>query len=270
MSERRGALRACLAALALLLAAGCAARPAQSFAVQQNTVYAAADLPELGGLPPALYRAYRAEQVQVQQVQSADGLRFSVETWQLPDPPSAYGLFTRLCQARPVRLGNEGCSDGARLAGFWQERYTVILRASGPAPAGLLEEYARGEQARLPSGGEKPALVSRVPAANRANLVYFYEEAAILEWLPLGGKNILGLGPQTGGVLAEYSLDGKPAQLLLIEYPDEGGALAGLRAVQNYGLPDLLLSGSQGRLLAAVFGQASPQPAGQLLAETLR
>jgi hypothetical protein len=181
-------------------------------------------------------------------------------------------LFTQLCAAKPLQLGNGGCSDGESLLGFWQERYTVILRSSAAAPAGLLEKTARELQSKLPQGGKRPALVDSAPGQNRSaqGLIYFYEETGLQKRLPLDGKNRLGLSADTQGLLAAYSLDGKAAELLLIEYPDETGAANGLRALQNYGLPDLLVAGSNGRVIAAVFGSASSEAAAALLADTLR
>jgi hypothetical protein len=257
---------------AALLLNACAASPAKEMSVLQNKTYPSASLADLVGDQASLYQSYNVEQVQVEELSGPDGLSVRVETWKAADPASAYGLFTQLCTAKPFQLGNDGCSDGQRLVGFWQEHYAVVLRASAPAATGVLENYARTLQSKLPKGGEKPALVEMAPAQNRGSeaLIYFHEEIALQNRLPLDGKNRLGLSAETGGVLASYSLDGKPCELLLIEYPDESAAASGLRALQNYGLPDLLVTGSQGRVVAAVFGSASAEAAANLLAEALR
>lgn len=261
-----------LLALAALLLFGCTAAPAQNLAILQSKTYSAANLAQLVGADAPLYRSYAVEQVQVEELQGPDGLTINVQTWKLADTDSAYGLFTQLCRAKPLQLGNDGCSDGQRLLGFWQERYSVILRASAAPPPGLLESTARGLQSKLPQGGKRPALVDLTPSQNRSaqGLIYFHEEIALQKYLPLDGNNRLGLSAQTQGVLADYSLDGKPAQLLLLEYPDETAAASGLRALQNYGLPDLLVAGGQGRRIAAVFGSASSDAAASLLADVLR
>lgn len=255
-----------------LILSGCAANPARDFAVLQTKTYTSASLADLVGDKAALYQSYRVEQVQIEELNGPDGLAISVETWKLADPASAYGLFTQLCSAKPLQLGNDGCSDGQSLVGFWQDNYTVMLRSSVPAQAGVLETYARAMQSKLPKGGDKPALAEMAPAKNRSSegLIYFHEEIAVQTMLPLDGKNRLGLSAETGGVLVQYSLDGKPAELLLIEYPDETAAASGLRALQNYGLPDLLVVGSKGRVVAAVFGSASAEAAASLLAEALQ
>jgi hypothetical protein len=260
-----------LLTLALLLSS-CAASPEADFTALQSKTYSAANLQTLVGEKAAVYRSYRVEQVQVEEVQAKDGLTLTVETWKLADPASAYGLFTQLCTEKPLKLGNDGCGDGQNLLGFWQDDYTVILRAASSAPAGTLEAYARALLNRLPKGGQRPAVAEMAPAQNRsaAGLLYFHEEIALQARLPLDGKNRLGLSAETGGVLVGYSLDGGDAELLLIEYPDETAAAGALRALQNYGLPNLLVSGSKGRILAAVFGSASAEAAADLLVEALQ
>lgn len=264
-----------IARLALIAAvwmlAGCAAKPAQEFTALQSRTYTSANLADLVGDKAPLYQSYRVEQAQVEELQGAQALALRVETWKLADPASAYGLFTQLCAGQPRQAGQETCGDGLSLFAFWQDHYAVLLRASAPASAGVLEAYARGLRSQLPKASAPPALVEMAPAENRASegLVYFHEEIALQQMLPMDGKNRLGLSAETGGVLAQYTLDGKPAELLLIEYPDETAAAGGLRALQNYGLPDLLVLGSKGRVIAAVFGTASPEAAGRLMAEAL-
>ena len=256
----------------LLLLWGCAAAPAAGLTSLSSQTYTPATLTQLAGANAALYQSYQVEQVVVEELQGPGDLTLRVETWKLADTAAAYGLFTQLCTAKPLALGVDGCGDGQRLAGFWQDRYVVMLRASAAAPAGLLESSARAIQGKLPQGGKRPPLVDLAPSQNRdlAGLIYFHEEIALQKRLPLDGKNRLGLSAETEGLLASYTLAGKPATLLLIEYPDETRAASGLRALQNYGLPDLLVQGSNQRLVAAVFGSASPEDAAALLASVLR
>ena len=58
--------------------------------------------------------------------------------------------------------------------------------------------------------------------------------------------------------------------LLLVEYPEDGQAAQALPLLQNYGLEGLLVSGVQGRLLGAVFGQETGDAVVSLLTEALQ
>jgi hypothetical protein len=101
-------------------------------------------------------------------------------------------------------------------------------------------------------------------------VIYFHKEASVAKALDLVGENILGLSAQSSGVVAGYRLDGQPYQLLLVEYADERQAAAQLSVLQNAGLAGLLVAGSKGERLGAVFGQESSDEVVKLLGEVLK
>jgi hypothetical protein len=86
----------------------------------------------------------------------------------------------------------------------------------------------------------------------------------------LGGTNILGLSPQTDGILARYDLDGAMALLLLIQYPDAKAASTGLDALKAGQVDGLAAAGVRDNLLGAIFGEGDPSAATELLGKAMR
>ena len=215
--------------------------------------------------------AYGFEQVAVQDYEDDAGAALGVEIWQLATPADAYGLFTASIAGAPVGIGNDGDQDPGRRLIFWQDRYTVQVRARQELDAAELERFAQEVSTALPSGGERPELVGRLPSNGlvERSALFFPEEISIQDRLWLGGENLLGLSPETDGVLGRYDLGGTVARLLLIEYPDAGAASAGLAALEGDEIGSLVVASARDILLGAVFGEIEESAADTLLATAL-
>lgn len=215
--------------------------------------------------------AYGFEQVAVRGYGNAEGAVLSIEVWQLAAPADAYGLFTASIAGTPVAIGNDGDTDPGRRLAFWQDRYYVHVRARQELPDADLRGFAETISAALPSGGERPALMGRLPPDGlvERSAIFFHEEISIQNELWLGGENVLGLGPETGGVLARYDIDGVVARLLLVRYPDAEAASAGLDALGTAPVSGLVDAGARENLLGAIFGEVDEAASGALLAGVL-
>jgi hypothetical protein len=215
--------------------------------------------------------AYGFEAAAVRTYEKSGGETLRVEIWQAATPADAYGLFTTYRGGTSVDVGNEACADPGRRLGFWQERYNVRLFALEPIADPELMAVATALSAVLPQGGDVPALIGRLPEANRiaGSKIFFRQEISIQDTVWLGGENRLGLGPETGGGLARYELEAGIATLLLIEYPDPAAAVAAGEALQAAPVEGLVLAQTHDEVLAVVFGAASLGEAEALLAESL-
>jgi hypothetical protein len=111
------------------------------------------------------YFAYGFEQVAVQGYENDTGQRVDVEIWQVATPSDAYGVFTANRAGEPVGFGNGGDADPGRRIAFWQDRYYVRVRTRQEVPEAVLQQFALALEAGLPTGGEPPALVDRLPTA---------------------------------------------------------------------------------------------------------
>jgi hypothetical protein len=216
--------------------------------------------------------AYRFEQVAVQSYENAGGAVLRVEVWQLATPADAYGLFTTSISGTPVAIGNDGDADPGRRLAFWQDRYYVQVHARQELGDADLQGFAEVVSVALLAGGGRPALVDRLPPDGlvERSAIFFHEEISIQNELWLGGENLLGLGPETDGVLARYDADGGVARLLLVQYPNAQAASAGLTALEGGQVGGLVSADARDSLLGAVFGGMDETVASALLAEALR
>lgn len=216
--------------------------------------------------------AYGFEQVAVQRYQDSAGILMNVEIWQLATSADAYGLFSAGRTGGPAAMGNEADSDPGRRLAFWQDRYFVNLNAAQPVPDATLQTFARAISGKLPTGGQRPALIDRLPGAGLVehSEIFFHEEMSVQMEVWLGGENLLGLSQATNGVLGRYQLGDSTVRLMLVEYPTSGQSAKGLKALQSGGLADLVASDAHGALLAAVFGKVDITQAQALLQEALK
>ena len=217
------------------------------------------------------FLAYNFVKVTTERYENNDGALLTVQAWQVAQPADAYGLFTLNRAGSPVKMGTEGDGDPGRRVAFWQDRFYVVVNANKPVPDIQVMAFAFFVSTSLPRGGEPPALVTNLPAQGLTprGFIFFHQEISVQDEVPLGGNNILGLGPKTNGVVARYTLDGAPARLMLIQYPDPSGASAGLQALNKAPDLGLLAANEKGATLGAVFGQASQTAATTLLQSAL-
>ena len=217
------------------------------------------------------YFAYGFEQVAVRTYEDRDGATLRIEIWQLGSPADAYGLLTTIRAGEPVLVGNGGDSDPGRRLDFWQDRYLVRLFAVSPVDDSALQAFAEQISGELPSGGEPPALMARLPEPGlvEESVLFFHQEISIQDDLWLGGQNLLALGPETDGVLARYEAAGGEAWLLLVQYEEAGAASAAVDSLRSSTVAGLVAAEAELNLLAAVFGSVLEPEAQALIADAL-
>ena len=215
--------------------------------------------------------AYAFERVGTQRFENAEAVILDLQIWQLATPADAFGLHTSSLSGEPVAIGNGGDSDPGRRLAFWQDRYQVRLFARQQVPDSELLGFGQMIVKALPTGGEAPALLERLPQEGLVaqSARYFHEEISIQDDLWLGWDNVLDLSPQTEGVLARYDLQGDAGHLLLVRYPDAQAASARLAVLQAGALDDLVGVQARDGLLGAVFGELDAGAARALLTEAL-
>jgi hypothetical protein len=216
--------------------------------------------------------AYGFEQVAVRHYENAEGTNLDVEVWQLATPADAYGLFTAQRAGTPAIIGNDGDGDPGRRLAFWQDRYVAHVRARQEVDSADLQALAEAVSAALPSGGERPGLMDHLPPDELVarSAIFFHEEISIQGDLWLGGENLLGLSPETDGVLARYDVGGVVAHLLLVQYPDAEAASTGLAALESSQVGGLVTVDARDTLLGAVFGEVDEASGDTLLGQALQ
>lgn len=215
--------------------------------------------------------AYGFEQVAVRHYEGADEAMLGVEVWQLATPADAYGLFTTSIAGMPVDIGNDGDGDSGWRLVFWQDRYYVQVRTRQEIAESVLRDFGDAVSAALESGGDRPALMDRLPSDGlvERSAIFFHEEISIQNELWLGGENLLGMGLDTEGVVARYEFDGDVVRLLLVQYLSTEEASAGLAALEAGRVDGLVVADTGENLLGAVFGEVGETIANALLSQSL-
>jgi hypothetical protein len=222
---------------------------------------------------------YAFERVAVQTFKNAQGAVLRVEVWETATPADAYGLFTTyrsgtsLCvtPASDPAFCAEADMDPGRRLGFWQDRYNVRLFAFQPVPDADLVAVAEAISEVLPADSARPSIVDRLPQEGLigGSAIFFREELSIQDYVWLGGQNLLGLSPETEGVLARYQVDDGIGQLILILYPETDMARRGMERLAAGQIGSLVSVQTRERLLVAVFGNVGQKAADDLISAVL-
>ncbi len=198
-----------------------------------------------------------------------------VDVFDMGSAEDAYGAYRHdMREDASAGIGTESEVQGGNLY-FWKDRFyvsVVPLRASREARAAALA-IGRAIAGRIPKDGAPPDLVRLLPPDGLVrSQVHFFHDALLFErHTLLLEDNPLGLGPETDGLLARYSLGGDATKaegpaLLLVRYPDEASATQAARAGSSAELEagrSLKLQRA-GRLLIGVL-DASPDQASELI-----
>lgn len=149
----------------------------------------------------------------------------------------------------------------------WQQRCFVSVTATEAIPDETLWTFAKEIAKHLPSGGEPPTIVKRLPAEGfvEGSALFFHEEISIQMEIWLGGENLLALSHTTNGIVARYAWGEQKARLLLIGYPTASEAAQGLKARRGSEIKDIVASESNSVVLTAMIGNVDVDKAQALL-----
>ena len=214
-----------------------------------------------------LYFTFGFELLAVGKYVHADGGQLRIEVYRTATDADAYGLFTYNAYGEPIELGVDGRLASRDGLSFWQRRTFVQILGRGEADDGALRAFAKAVASALPADGKRPALVDALPAdgLQPGSARFFREPMALDNFLWLGPENVLGLGPDAEGVLAEYQLSGQEAILMLVAFADSVRAQAAQSGLEGAGVEDLVAVQVHGNTVGAVFGQPDHETASALL-----
>jgi hypothetical protein len=201
------------------------------------------------------------------------GAEIVVDLFELASPADAFGVFSHDRSGEPAALGNGGVYRSGWLS-FWQGQWagSVYWNGAGEPDREAILAIGRSAASSLPAGGEAPDLVGRLPADGLdPQSVRFLRSPQILNaHVYVGPDNPFGLGPGSEAVVGRYEIDGGPAHLVVVSYPDEGAAgdvETRLRSPAVELAP--MTVGRRGRLVAAAVGELSETSGSALLEAAL-
>ncbi len=204
-----------------------------------------------------------------------------LDVFRFATPADASGVLSHQGEGERVAVGQGGRLIPGWLS-FWKGPFFVSVYAEGESPAALAAvlEMGRAVAAAIDETGQPPAILAALPGAglDRQRIVYLHHPLILESHLPAARGNPFALSSRTPAVVAHYERDGVGADLVMVDYPDPGGARDALQRVYAELLPDdagnrLRRSGDgswggarlAGRRLAVVLGSAQAEMAAALL-----
>ena len=214
-----------------------------------------------------LYFTYGFELLAVGKYEHGEGGQIRVEIYRTATDADAFGLFTYNSFGETIDLGVDGRWESGAGVVFWQRRSLVQVIAREQVEDTTLQAFGRAVADALPAGGARPDVVAALPGdgQQQGSVRFFREQMAFENFLWLGTANVLGLGPDVEGALAEYELDGQAAKLLLVAFPDDERAREAQAGLESAETESLVATAVQGNTLGAVLGQVNVESATALL-----
>lgn len=165
-----------------------------------------------------VYRSYGFVDVNVFNYSNPDNPEITLEIFDMGSDDDAFGIFSYSRETEEVGIGN-GFEYRGSLICFWQNRYYVCISSSQKTEEAkkAVFDLARFVANRLPRGGDKPALLGRLPheQLELESCRYFHVHPSLNYFYYLSPDNTLMLTANSNAVLASVRDGG---YLLLIEY----------------------------------------------------
>jgi hypothetical protein len=251
-------------------------------AAQEDAVYDRQTLYDYLDGGAEVYLAFDSKKVFVRKYSGPGQNEIALDIYDLDSSEEAFGVFSCDRQDEEAGIGQES-EYGPGLLRFWQGPYFISITAGGDerqAEKAILA-LGRAVASCLGPPGTKPGLLRCLPAAglrpNRTS--YFHGVINLNNRFFIASENILSLSRKTNCLLAEYGPShAEPVHLLVVQYPEEGQALAALQSFLRSYLPEGLETGAaqtenkkwtmakvQEDSMAVVFDALSREQAEELL-----
>ncbi len=160
----------------------------------------------------------------------------TVDIFDMNQPKNAFGVFTHSRETVDHTVGQD-CQIYQDAIIFWKNRYYVAItcfKCPDDIQSTILS-MANYISRAIGAGGSLPAIISRLPKKGlyEESILYFNHYAWQNAFYYFGDENYFNIDSDTDAVLARYDQAGEPLYLMLIQYPDEQKAEAGLEKFEN-------------------------------------
>ncbi len=148
--------------------------------------------------------------------------KLTAELYDMKTAAEAFGIWSNDLDGEPAGVLQASLWQPGLLRG-WQGRYFVKIQAVTDEPAVKPAALALARQwaTRLPVGEAAPPLQAALPgqALDLHRFRYFHRDTNLNSFQYISTVNVLGLEPDTQGMMAECRRVGEGAKVVLIEYP---------------------------------------------------
>jgi hypothetical protein len=197
------------------IAGAAISRPAQAY--DAKTIYDYMD----GAADP--YLRFDFQQLYAAEYQ-LNGALAVVEVFDMGSSAEAYGMFSTVASGERLPIG-QGAAYGDMMLYAWQGRF--LIKIAGEEETKPFRDFATALAARFVDGigasGPRPALLSFLPesALHPTGVRYFHTHADLNNAYYVSTEDVLLLAKgRTDVVFAGCELNGQPAKVVLVRYPD--------------------------------------------------
>jgi hypothetical protein len=177
---------------------------------------------------------------------TSDGPAIILDIFDMGTSKDAYGVFTHDTDGEVLAVGQDARFRPGWLS-FWKHRFfvSIYMEEETPAAEKAVKELGQQVAALIPKKGNRPHLLSKLPAQglDSANIHYLRHPIILNYHFYVTDENILNISQQTEAVLANYRRGQEKARLLLVKYPDSEIATGSLSNFLKHYLPDADKSG---------------------------
>lgn len=177
-----------------------------------------------------LYISYKFINLISQPYVNVEDDEIKIDIFDMGSPQNAYGIFSHSREAIDDFVSSNIESEYAGgLLTFWKGRYYVSILAYPETESRKLvvQQLARKIAAHIQEEDVKPRIVGLLPADKLQpySVRYFRHYTWMNMYHFFANKNLLNIDDETEAVMAKYIVDaGKPAVLILLDYPNEAAA----------------------------------------------
>jgi len=195
-----------------------------------------------------LYLAYNFRSLKTARYSKGEGPRIVVELYEMASSEDAFGIFSFEREDKEVGVG-QGSEMGGGILRFWKGRYFANLYGEEEVPETSILALGKALEALIQEQGRPPQLLALLPEPSQGlepkSVRFFRNHVCLNQRFFIANKNILLLGPETGGVLALFSGPWGRVHLVMVQYPSQekaGAAEASFRSAY------MAEAGQKGRL----------------------
>lgn len=195
-----------------------------------------------------LYLAYNFRSMKMARYSKGEGPRIVAELYEMASSEDAFGVFSFEREDQEAGVG-QGSEMGGGILRFWKGRYFASLYGEGEVPEASILALGKAIEARIQDQGRPPQLLELLPEPSQGlepkSVRFFRNHVCLNQRFFIANKNILLLGPETGGVLALLSGPWGKVHLVMVRYPSQDKAAAAEASFRSAYMPE---AGQEGRL----------------------
>jgi len=179
-----------------------------------------------------IYLEYDFKATAVQQYFNDDN-NIELVVYNMGKGKDAFGIFSlyRSEKGETTGIGNDDRTTDFSIK-FWKDKYFVNIMSYNAETGNAIISLAKIIEENIQNKGEKPEILKYFSEFNQRNVVYFHGRYSLNSIYYIADENVLQLNQNTGGIICNYTKDGK--KMLLVKYPDEKSATNALESLKKY------------------------------------